>query len=86
MTVADKRRLNAVASLPCAVCGATPCNVHHVRRYGETRKHSKTIPLCYRHHQGADGIHTLGKKAFCREYGSEEELLQRTNELLREAM
>ena len=50
-----------VAQQPCCICGAWPVHVHHCicGRYGQ-RKASDlhTIPLCYDHHQGRNGIHT----------------------------
>ena len=82
MTNADRKRLDAVASLPCVVCGSFPVAVHHVRRYGETRKHAQTVPLCPACHQGPQGIHTVGKKRFAAEVMSEEEMLRRTNDRL----
>lgn len=75
MTAAERKHMDAVASLPCLICGATPVSLHHVRRYGETRKHSKVVPLCYTHHQGTEGIHTLGKREFERRYMTQNAML-----------
>lgn len=83
MTNADRKRLDAVARLPCVVCGSSPVAVHHVRRYGETRKHAQTVPLCPSCHQGPQGIHTVGKKRFAAEVMSEDEMLRRTNDRLK---
>lgn len=82
MTAAEKSHIAKVASLPCLICGATPVSIHHVRRYGETRKHSKVVPLCYTHHQGTAGIHTLGKREFERLFMTQDELLRKTDERL----
>ena len=82
MTAAEKRHLDAVASLPCVVCGAMPVSIHHVRRYGETRKHSKVVPLCYTHHQGTAGIHTLGKREFERLFMTQDAMLKETQRRL----
>lgn len=82
MTAAEKRHLDAVASLPCVVCGARPVSIHHVRRYGETRKHSKVVPLCYTHHQGTAGIHTLGKREFERLFMTQDAMLKETQRRL----
>jgi hypothetical protein len=38
---------------------------------GEPRDDSKTIPLCWNHHQGPDGIHTLGKYVWREKFGHE---------------
>lgn len=68
-TIAHK---NWVASQPCMIpgCFAVPC-VHHIRINGEPRDHFKTIPLCYNHHQGPEGIHFLGKYVWRQKYGHE---------------
>ena len=84
MTAAEKRYLDKVGQLPCVVCGATPVEIHHVRRYGENRKHSKVVPLCWYHHRGPEGLHHLGKRAFERKYLSQDSMLDKTRELLGE--
>lgn len=81
--------MGRVAALGCIVCrklrlGATPAEVHHIREgTGKGRaSHYETLPLCYLHHRGADGIHTIGTKAWHRRYGSERELLVEVLQLL----
>lgn len=86
MTAAERKHMDAVASLPCLICGATPVSLHHVRRYGETRKHSKVVPLCYTHHQGTAGIHTLGKREFERLFMTQDVMLALTELRLKEVM
>lgn len=66
----EKSHLNWVASQGCMICGGEAC-VHHIRILGEPRDHKKTIPLCYDHHQGPNGIHHLGKHAWRKKYGHE---------------
>ena len=83
MTKAEREYLSRVAALGCIICGA-PASIHHVRRYGETRKHAQTVPLCPSCHQGPQGIHTVGKKRFAAEVMSEDEMLRRTNDGLKE--
>ena len=40
------------------------------------RSSAPVIPLCYEHHQGASGVHGLGRRAFVNKYGlTEEDLL-----------
>jgi hypothetical protein len=60
-TPAGKAHMAKVAKFPCVICGARPVEVHHVisGRYSQ-RKASDldTIPLCWNHHQGPEGIHT----------------------------
>lgn len=76
-TKKERDHLNLVASQGCMVCDNKNVNVHHIRESGEPRDHFKTIPLCYDHHQGSNGIHTLGKKSWCKIYGSELDLLEK---------
>jgi len=60
MTRLEKEHLDAVASLPCALCGESPVHVHHVREgQGMSQRASNwlTIPLCPSCHQGAAGVH-----------------------------
>jgi hypothetical protein len=75
-TAEEKAYLNRVASLGCIICGK-PANVHHIRISGEPRDHKKTIPLCYDHHQGKEGIHFLGKHVWRKKYGHELDYLKR---------
>lgn len=66
-TAAEKRHLDRVAKLPCAICGAWPVHVHHIREgfgMGQRAPHALTLPLCPEHHQGTDGVH--GSKACLR--------------------
>ena len=76
-TKTEHEHLNLVASHGCMVCGNKNVNVHHIRESGEPRSHFKTIPLCYDHHQGPNGIHHLGKKAWYKKYWHEMDLLNK---------
>jgi hypothetical protein len=42
----------------------------------------KTVPLCWLHHVGVFGIHTMGKKAFERRFISQDAMLGKTEYLL----
>ena len=83
-TADEKRHMARVAQMGCCVCehmgyGDTPSVVHHVRtQVGWGRDgHMNVIPLCPEHHDGALGIHTLGRTKFQEMYGiSEIELLE----------
>lgn len=78
----DKAHLNWVASNPCCVCGSFIVQVHHIRHFGEARDDKRTIPLCWNHHLGPDGFHTLGKKVWPEKYGYELDMLKKLNETL----
>ena len=82
-TKAEKEHLNWVASQGCMICGKN-ASVHHVREFGEPRNHFKTIPLCYDHHQGQNGIHFLGKYEWRKRFGSELDMLEILNRRKRE--
>jgi len=92
MTNEEKRFLNAIANLGCALCrkmgyGESPCEIHHIRNIGlgmgVRNSNTNVIGLCPEHHRGATGFHGMGRKAFERKYGvTQEELLQDTLDLL----
>lgn len=82
-TVAEKKHMNAVAQLPCILCGDWPVDVHHAGTGAGGRKnHMKVLPLCYLHHRGACGIHTIGRKVWREIFGHEDELLDRVQKQL----
>jgi hypothetical protein len=60
-TAAGKAHMARVAKLNCVCCGISTVQVHHCisGRYGQ-RKASDfhTLPLCWNHHLGPEGIHT----------------------------
>ena len=88
-TLKEKKHMNAVAELGCAVCrrmgyAGTPAELHHPRRlaggWGRS-SHMSVIPLCPEHHRGKTGVHGLGTKAFDRMSGTtQQELLTWTLE------
>ena len=56
----ERRHLDRVAALPCAVCGARPVEVHHLREgqgMAQRAPHWLSVPLCVEHHRGKTGIH-----------------------------
>jgi hypothetical protein len=85
------KHYGAIAKLGCILCRHlgykdTPCEIHHIRKYGMRRDDAPVIGLCPEHHRGNTGVHGLGKKSFARTYNlSEEDLLEMTNQLLLEA-
>lgn len=57
----DPAHMARVATLACVCCGARPVEVHHCisGRYSQRKASDReTIPLCWNHHQGPEGIHT----------------------------
>lgn len=83
-----KKHYDAVASIGCILChylghAGTPCEIHHIRRFGGRRDTAPVIGLCPEHHRGNTGVHGLGHKGFEKHYGiSEHELLDLTTEAL----
>jgi hypothetical protein len=75
-----------VAALPCIMCGAIPVEVHHIREgqgAAQRAPDTLTVPLCHEHHQGASGLHGLGRKGFYTRYKLDElDLLAATLERL----
>lgn len=92
MTKAEKQKYAELARLGCILCRQnavkniddSPVEIHHIRRFGQTRKSADAIPLCMWHHRlGDNSVHALGHKGFTRFWGfSEEDLLEKTKELL----
>jgi hypothetical protein len=57
--------------------------VHHCFTGAGGRKdHFKVIPLCHYHHQGKEGIHTLGRKKWQAAYWAEADLLDEVQKIL----
>jgi hypothetical protein len=87
-----KKHYAAIAELGCILCRYmgykdTPCEIHHIRRYGMKRDNAPVIGLCTEHHRGNTGVHGLGRKSFAVRYKvSEEDLLEMTNRLIQEAL
>ena len=96
LTVKDKERGKKLIELGCIVCLIhyelfTPTAFHHLD--GQTKEgcHQLTIPLCPRHHQHKDNnkpplwFAFHGQRIdFEAAYGTEQELLEKTNELIGE--
>ena len=88
MNKEEKKHYDKVAQLGCSLCrhlgyGETPCEIHHIRRFGGKRENAEVIGLCPEHHRGNTGVHGLGRKGFESRYGIDEQtLLLQTKQLL----
>lgn len=89
MTKAELKHKAKLADMACVICerlyGQHPggnVTLHHLRSGGFGKGDYTTLfPLCFDHHQGANGIHTLGTKAWERKFGvSQQDLLALTIE------
>jgi len=84
----QKQHYDKIARLGCSLCryldyGETPCEIHHIRRFGGKRDLCEVIGLCPEHHRFDNGIHGLGRKGFEARYGIDEQaLLDQTLKLL----
>lgn len=92
-TKAEKAHWDNVAQLGCIACRIDGyrnplVSIHHTQ--GRTKKgaHMLVLGLCAGHHQDGTGndkkmiaIHPF-KRKFCEKYGSQQELLIKTNQLL----
>lgn len=87
MTKEQRKHYDQVARLGCSLCrnlgwGESPCEIHHIRRAGK-RDSAPVIGLCPEHHRGNFGIHGMGRKAWERKFSlTEEDLLEKTLELI----
>ena len=80
------KRFDLLSQLGCCICGRPP-QIHHLtgikyKGMGQKADDKYTIPLCMDHHTGAEGIHTLGKRPWEAKYGTQEELLEQTEQRL----
>ena len=88
MNKEEKKHYAKIAQLGCSLCrhlgyGETPCEIHHIRRFGGKRENAEVIGLCPEHHRGNTGVHGLGRKGFEACYGLDEQaLLLQTKQLL----
>ena len=86
MTKAEREHLDAVAELGCIICHR-PATIHHMRTgmgMGQKNDNFHVIPLCPDHHQhGGYGVaYHAGSRIWEANFGTEEELHERTNDAL----
>ena len=85
-----KLHLAIVSELGCIICRKmgyldTPAEIHHIKDgYGMSKKsgHLETIPLCPYHHRTSNESYHYSPKAFTEKWGTQQELLQETKDLL----
>lgn len=73
----DPAHMARVATLRCVCCGAWPVQVHHCisGRFSQRKASDReTIPLCWDHHQGPEGIHA-NKREWEATYGPDTDYL-----------
>ena len=86
-TKAEKEHMSKVAQMGCYACEVNGienhAEIHHIRKHtgmGLRPPHTKILPLCASHHRtGKISVH-LGKKAFEKKYGTEEQLEKQLRE------
>lgn len=91
MTKAERAWKDRVAQMCCVICeiehGAHEggyVELHHLRKGGWGKQDYKTlIPLCVNHHRGAQGIHTLGTKAWERKFANQLDLLEKVQDRMK---
>lgn len=89
-TKAEKQRFEKLVDWGCIVClrtglGYSQPEIHHVRfNAGMGKKSNDTIALCPNHHRLGDyGVaYHAGKRGFEDNFGTEQSLLEFTNQLL----
>ncbi|NCP63167.1 MAG: DUF968 domain-containing protein [Paraglaciecola sp.] len=92
-TKAEKHHLSKVAALGCIACRTigysdTPAEIHHIRTgMGMSQRNDNyhVIPLCVRHHRHDKNAIHQSKANFERDFGTELELLEMVNQLIKVA-
>ena len=89
MTKDEKKHKDKLSQMACVICerihgqhAGGNVELHHLRAGGWGKGSYLTLfPLCFNHHQGREGIHTMGTKAWERVFGvSQRDLLDLTLE------
>jgi hypothetical protein len=85
--------MNSISQEGCIVCRLhydcyTPCEIHHINGKTKPDAHLETIGLCFPHHrQGENNERFVSrhpfKAEFIRRYGTEEELLRKLREIVK---
>lgn len=83
-TVAQRERWLRIAELGCIICGGVPAIHHCETGMGRRKNHDRVLGLCFDHHQGHQGVHTLGRRKWESIYGTEQELMAKVSIVLNE--
>lgn len=79
----DKERHAEIAKMSCLACGSRPVEVAHLNtKMGQPKDHQQTAPLCFGCHRGDKLSHHRAGRKFAAKYGTDDELIKRTNNLL----
>ena len=84
-TPQEKRYMGKVAQLGCIKCFNNFVEIHHIttlRGYGARSSNYDVLPLCFAHHRGIVGIHTIGVKKWEANYGIQTNLLKQVKALI----
>ena len=91
---ADKDRFKIMADIGCIICRKFlgiwgPCEIHHTDGKTKGGAHQATLGLCFLHHrEGSDNQQYTSrhphKAKFEERYGTEAELLEYQNKLIKE--
>ena len=91
-TAKEKRHMNMVSELGCIVCRLqgffdVPSEIHHIEGKTKVDTHYKVLPLCFEHHRMGSDMEPISrhpyKARFVKAYGTEYELLEKVNELVK---
>ena len=92
-TSKEKKHMDRVSQLGCIVCFlngfyGVPSEIHHIEGKTKEGAHFKVLPLCYQHHREGSFNDSFvsrhpWKKEFEERYGSERELLELVNEMVK---
>lgn len=86
-TKEERLYMSRVAMLGCMICGNSQVEIHHKTGTGMGLRasHADIMPLCVNHHRGQNGIHTMGRRAWEREFKTtQQELIDKTKDMLDE--
>ena len=91
-TKKEKLHMSQVAELGCICCNklgfpGSPAQLHHIKNQtgvGRKSSHYEVIPLCNFHHVGSEEAYHFSPKTFTEKFGSQEDLLKETLELLKQ--